>query len=112
MNDLGKQLENAPKNLVLYALGLVGAVVDDYALVTLLIFCVLLGFVLGSILIPATVFFGAYFVLRMVVAIVNSITAHGSATVHAGNQIAGALMYPHQAQGSPVGTVVEGDTLP
>jgi hypothetical protein len=91
MNFL-QQLENAPKNLVLYVLGLVGAVVDDYSLVTLLIFCVLLGFVLNSILIPATAFFGLYFVLRLVNNIAEGIGHHAEATFEAGRAEAQSTM--------------------
>jgi hypothetical protein len=68
-----KQLENAPRNLVFYVLGLLGAIVDDYTLVTLTVFCVLLGFVLGSVLIPFTTFFGLYFVMRLVDHLVRAI---------------------------------------
>lgn len=100
--DLGKQLENAPKNLVLYVLGLIGAVVDDYVLVTLLVFCILLGFVLSSVLIPFTVFFGAYFVMRLVICIVDALVFNANATASAGHnqaqanlQIANALAQFH-----------------
>jgi type IV secretory pathway VirB6-like protein len=100
--NLLQQLENAPKNLVLYVLGLIGAVVDDYSLVTLLIFCVLLGFVLDSILIPATAFFGLYFLLRLVNNLAEGIGLHAQATHQSGQmqaqstmQIAAALAQFH-----------------
>lgn len=97
-----KQLENAPKNLVLYTLGLIGAVVDDYALITLAIFCVLLGFVLDAVLIPLTAFFGAYFVMRIAVNLVESILLLANATAsgarnqaQATMQVAAALAQSH-----------------
>lgn len=89
MNTL-KQLEDAPKNIVLYFVGLLGAIVDDYALITLVIACVLLGFALGSILIPLTVFFGAYFVLRLVGNMSEVIGYHARMTAQATMQIAAA----------------------
>ena len=102
--NLLQQLENAPKNIVLYVLGLVGAVVDDYALLTLTIFVVLLGFVLGSVLIPAAVFFGAYFVMRMVMSVTQVLSNQAEAILRqaqATMQVATALYQanPNQAQG-------------
>lgn len=105
MNTL-KQLEAAPRNLILYAWGLLGAMVDDYALVTLTIFAVLLGF-LTTALIAATAFFGLYFLLRLVanVADVIGLNARTQGQVaNANMQIAAAL--------ARRGTPVEGDTLP
>jgi len=111
--NLGKQLENAPKNLVLYVLGLVGAVVDDYTLVTLTIFCVLLGFILDAVLIPAAVFFGLYFVLRLVNALADTgyrlaqATFEGSRTeAQSTMQVAAALAQfrpPVQQEEAPPG---------
>lgn len=99
--NIVKQLEGAPRNLILYALGLIGAVVDDYTLVTLTIFCVLLGFAVGSVLIAAAAFFGLYFVLRLVLGIQEIVGAHAAevrrlASVHqtqanATHQIAAAI---------------------
>jgi hypothetical protein len=89
--NLGQQLENAPKNLVLYVLGLIGAVVDDYTLVTLLIFCMLLGFILHAVLIPVAVFFGAYFVLRLVNNVTEGIGHHARATAQTNMQVAAAI---------------------
>jgi uncharacterized membrane protein YagU involved in acid resistance len=89
--NLGQQLENAPKNLVLYVLGLIGAVVDDYTLITLLIFCVLLGFILHAVLIPLAVFFGAFFVLRLVSNVAESIGHHAKATAQTNMQVAAAI---------------------
>lgn len=110
MNIL-KQLENAPRNIVLYFLGLIGAVVDDYTLVTLTIFCVLLGFVLSAVLIPITVFFGGYFLLRMVKNVSDVIGTHAQATFQGSQveaqstmQVAAALaqFHPPQNQGTDV----------
>lgn len=91
MNVL-QQLENAPKNLILYAIGLVGAVVDDYALVTLAIFCVLLGLILSAVLIPLAAFFGLYFLMRLVSNLAEAIGAHAQATHAAGMAQAQATM--------------------
>lgn len=108
--NLLQQLENAPKNLVLYVLGLVGAIVDDYTLVTLTIACVLLGFLLGSVLIPATAFFASYFVLRLVSNVAEVIGTHAQATHAAGmgqaqatTQIAAALAQFHAQEKAPEG---------
>lgn len=90
--NLLQQLENAPKNLVLYVLGMIGAVVDDYTLVTLTILCVLLGFILGSILIPLAVFFGGYFVLRLVSNVAAAIGHHAQATAQSNAQVAQATV--------------------
>jgi hypothetical protein len=113
MNTL-KQLEDAPKNIVLYFVGLLGAVVDDYALMTLVIFCVLLGFITGSVLIPLATFFGAYFVLRLVANIADVIGFNARAIyqaadqqAHATAQVAAALSQPRPVKG----TVVDGDIL-
>lgn len=109
-----KQLENAPRNLVLYVLGLVGAIVDDYTLVTLTVFCVLLGFVLHSVLIPAATFFGLYFLMRLVMNMAEAVAANAHAkaqNAQATLQVAAALAQfrtPHEVQG----VSVEGDILP
>jgi hypothetical protein len=93
MNFL-KQLENAPRNLILYTLGLVGGVVDDYTLITLTAFSVLLGFAVGSVLIGLTAFFGGYFLLRMVSHITDVIGYHARVqgqNAQATMQVAAAL---------------------
>lgn len=115
MNVL-QQLENSPRNLITYAIGLVGAVVDDYALITLTIASVLLGFTVGSVLIGATAFFGAYFVLRLVVSMVEAISLHAQTqnqTAQATMQIAAALaqFHPPQNQGQSVERPVQRDTM-
>lgn len=112
MNTL-KQLEAAPRNLILYAWGLVGAVVDDYALVTLLIFAVLLGF-LTTALIAAAAFFGLYFLLRLVANIADVIDRHARITAQANMQTAAAISNAAAlATGNTrSGQVVEGDLLP
>lgn len=117
MNIL-KQLENAPRNLILYVLGLIGGVVDDYTLVTLTAFAALVGVVVGSILIGLTVFFGGYFVLRLVAHLAEAISLNARAQhqaayehAHATTQVAAAIAQfnvPNQAQGAPV----DGDLLP
>jgi hypothetical protein len=113
MNIL-QQLENAPKNIVLYLLGLVGGAVDDYTLLTLTIFCILLGFITGSILIPLATFFGGYFLVRLVGNLAEVIGFHARSTIdgqrfiaQSNMQVAGAI-----AQTQSSGTVVDGDTLP
>jgi predicted PurR-regulated permease PerM len=100
--NLLKQLENAPKNLVLYVLGLVGAVVDDYTLVTLTIFCVLLGFVLSAVLIPITAFFGLYFVTRLVDHIAQAIVASGRTRIRAETDYMLDGDFPGTVYGEPV----------
>jgi hypothetical protein len=117
MNIL-KQLENAPRNLILYVLGLIGGVVDDYTLVTLTAFAALVGVIVGSILIGLAVFFGGYFVLRVVSNVAEVIGFHANRTAAAQEQVAQTNMQvaaaiaqfnvPNQAQGQ----VVDGDLLP
>ena len=102
-----QQLENAPKNLVVYVVSLLGAVLDDYALVTLLIFSVLRGFV-TSPLIAATAFFGAYFIMRLVNNLAEGLGNLAQATGQSNMQVAAAIAQATR----PSGTVVEGDTLP
>lgn len=70
-----KQLEAAPRNLILYVWGLLGAIVDDYALITLTIFAVLLGLVTTA-LIAATAWFGLYFLLRLVANLADVTALH------------------------------------
>lgn len=106
MNTL-KQLESAPRNLVMYFWALLGAVVDDFTLITLLIFAVLLGFA-TSVLIAATAFFGLYFVLRLVANLADVIGFHANSTAQSNAAVAHAIA---QTQRS-AGTVVEGDILP
>lgn len=106
MNTL-KQLENAPRNIITYFWGLLGAIVDDYALITLMIFCVLLGFTVGSILIPLTVFFGLYFLLKLTANIAEVIGYHANSTAQSNMQVAQAI-----AMEKSVGQPVEGDVLP
>lgn len=105
MNIL-KQLENSPRNLILYTLGLIGGVVDDYTLITLAIFSALLGVVVGSVLIGLTAFFGGYFVLRMVLHLAETIAFHARATLDGHRFVAQATLP------QPVGQPVEGDVIP
>jgi predicted cation transporter len=94
MNPL-KQLEAAPRNLILYFLGLLGAVVDDYTLVTLTLFCVLLGFTVSSALIGLVAFFGGYFLLRLTANVSEAIGANAQAktqNAQATMQIAAAIV--------------------
>jgi hypothetical protein len=100
MNFL-QQLEDAPKNLVLYVLGLIGSTVDDYTLVTLTIFCVVLGFILHAILIPLAVYFGGYFVMRLVNHIAIAMSQHAQATAQTNMQIAGAIAQHNQPPTDP-----------
>jgi len=105
MNFL-QQLENAPKNLVLYVLGLIGSTLDDYTLITLAIFCVLLGFILGAVLIPIAVFFGGYWLMRLVNHIAQAVSQHAGATAQTNMQIAAAI-----AQQKSIGQPVDGEVL-
>ena len=107
-DSLAKALVDAPGHIVRYVGGLIVALLGDYTLITLLIFVGLLGWLLGSVLIAATTFFGAYFVLRLVANLAESIGFHANQTRLAGNQqaqsnmqIAAALAQfrtPHEAQ--------------
>jgi hypothetical protein len=95
------------EHLISYAVGLLAALVDDYTLITLLIFCVLLGVVVESALIPATAFFGLYFLMRLAANVADaigfvgkSVNNHAQATL----QIAAAtarLNPPQEAQSVP-----------
>ena len=104
-----QQLEAAPKNLVLYFLGLAGAVLDDYTLITLAVFSGLVGAITRSVLIPLATFFGLYFVLRLVANIADVIGFHANSTgtghhqqAQATLQVAAALaqFHPPQQQGA------------
>lgn len=70
--SLVRVLSNAPAHFVTYVVGLVVAILDDYTLMTLTIFAVLLGF-LTSVLVAVAAFFGAYFVMRLVSNIAEAI---------------------------------------
>lgn len=117
MNIL-KQLENAPKNLVLYVLGLLGGVVDDYTLVTLAAFAALLGVVVGSLLIGLTAFFGGYFILRVVANLAEVIGFHANRTAAAQEQVAqtnmqvAAAIAQFNVSNEINGMPVDGDLLP
>ena len=90
-NDLAKALVDAPGHLLRYVGGLVVALLQDYTLITLLIFVGLLGWLLGSVLIPAATFFGAYFMLRLVANLGEAIGWHGRTVAQANMQVAAAL---------------------
>lgn len=116
-DDFAKALVDAPGHAIRYVGGLIIALLGDYTLITLVIFVVLLGLVTHSVLIPAAVFFGAYFLLRVVSNVAEAIGYHANQTAAAQArnaqvqsqaimQVAGVM-----AQRSS-GTVVEGDTLP
>lgn len=110
------------EHLLGYVTGLVAALVDDYTLITLLIFVTLLGFLVSSVLIAATAFFGLYFLLRLVSHVAEGIgfTANsiGGATnrqAQATMQVAAALaqFHPPQDQELPQGVYDPNrDTLP
>lgn len=85
MNTL-RALEKFPGHFVGYLWGLLGAMLDDYALITLVIFVVLLGFAVGSALIATAAFFGAYFLLRLVINVAEAIGYHAYVTARAQTQ--------------------------
>lgn len=105
-------LERFPRHFIEYLWGLLGAVLDDYALMTLAIFAVLLGFV-TSVFIAGAAFFGGYFLVRLTNTIAEGIGYHArttaQATAQSNMQIAAALARlnpPHDAQES---TMLETD---
>lgn len=109
-DDFGKALVDAPTYLLRYVGGLIIAILRDYSLITLLIFVVLLGLLLHSVLIPATAFFGLYFFLRVAVNITEGIMYHANQTAQSTMQHAGATaqlgmaverLNPNQAQSAP-----------
>lgn len=84
--DTLRAIEHAPGHLVQYLWGLLGAILDDFAMITLTIFVVLLGLLTSSVLIAATAFFGSYFVLRLVSNVAESI-GYTSRSINQGQQM-------------------------
>lgn len=75
--NLVRTLINTPKHLLEYFAGLVISTLDDYTLITLLIFAVLSGVALESILLGFVVYFGGYFLVRLV-SVVNDALGFGA----------------------------------
>jgi hypothetical protein len=85
--SVGHKIVDRIEHVINYFLGLVASCVDDYTLITLVIFTVLLGLTADSALVALATFFGAYFLLRLIGHMANAITTHaqiiGQATVQA-----------------------------
>jgi hypothetical protein len=100
--SLLQQLESAPKNIVVYLVSLPVAILTDYALLTLAIACVLLGIVVGSALIGAMAFFGAYFIMRLVNNLAEGLGSLAQATGQSNMQVAAAIAQATQPPSPPI----------
>lgn len=71
--SLVRALIKFPQHFLGYVVGLVVATLDDYTLITLIIVAALTGVLLSSILGGVLVYFGGYFVVRLVGVINNAL---------------------------------------